>query len=131
MVAATLTAGQWGLVLLVFAGFVAANLPRRRRSRLRRVVRYRIRHRNFSTEQRQQLLAIYHGRCFYCGVPVHYESTQCQWVDGCDTCFEADHYIPASKGGPTTIANGRASCRYHNRMKGDLMPDEFLAGARR
>src|SRR5881394_735901 len=100
---ATLTAGQWGLILLFFAGFVAARHHRRPRQLIRRVVRYR--RRNFTADQRRELFARDDGRCRYCGVPVHYE-TDCP-IGDCLTGYEADHYIPASKGGPTTVENGR------------------------
>lgn len=32
--------------------------------------------------------------------------------------YDADHVIPHSKGGSTTLANGRVTCRFHNRSKG-------------
>lgn len=65
------------------------------------------------------------GCCRYCGVPVHFEMG-CRYVDGCDTCFEADHVIPWSKGGQTVLSNGVTACRFHNRAKGDRMLGQFM-----
>jgi 5-methylcytosine-specific restriction endonuclease McrA len=108
-----------------------------RRTRRRRSFSFRRRRslgrgrRDFTTDERAFLLARYDGRCRYCGEDVHYRA-ECEWEDGCPLDYEADHAIPYSRGGPTTLENGRAACRYHNRMKGDMTEDEFIsAGGRR
>lgn len=141
--AVSLTPKQWGLFALLLVGFMARGRHRsraRRRYRTnRRLRRYATQRRrdDFTATQRAKILARYGGCCYWCRVlppyaevPVHYES-RCRWVDGCNTCFEADHYYPRSKGGPTTVENGVASCRFHNRLKSDRDPDEFRAMASR
>lgn len=35
---------------------------------------------------------------------------------------EADHVIPWSRGGPTTLPNGQWLCRRHNRAKSNIVP---------
>jgi hypothetical protein len=35
--------------------------------------------------------------------------------------YEADHLIPHSKGGQTSLDNAQRLCRYHNRTKGAQM----------
>ncbi|WP_350339695.1 MULTISPECIES: HNH endonuclease [Nocardioides] len=35
---------------------------------------------------------------------------------------EVDHVYPWSRGGPTTVSNGQALCRVHNRRKSNLRP---------
>jgi superfamily II DNA or RNA helicase len=39
--------------------------------------------------------------------------------------IEADHIIPFSRGGPTTMSNGQATCASCNRKKGNLMQDIY------
>jgi hypothetical protein len=66
--------------------------------------------RNFPRYLKDALLAAARGRCD---------------VIGCDAPFawlEADHYIPWSRGGHTSLSNGRAKCRPHNLEKRDEMP---------
>ena len=46
-------------------------------------------------------------------------------ISGCDAPFawlEADHYIPWTRGGHTSLSNGRAKWRPHNLEKRDQMP---------
>lgn len=86
--------------------------------------------RDFTPDERAIIFRNGKGRCFYCGVQVHYE-THCEWIDGCNTCFQADHYIAYANGGPTTVDNGVVACRFHNQAKGAKHPDEFLAGGQR
>ena len=35
---------------------------------------------------------------------------------------EVDHVFPYSKGGPTVVSNGQATCKHHNRSKGSTTP---------
>jgi hypothetical protein len=140
--AASLSPKGWGLVALAVLGLLTGRRHRSRghrrywaKRRVRRPVIRRER-RGFTTDQRAQIFAKANGCCCWCWwtkgrvVPVHYE-TDCHWVDGCDFDFEADHYYPCSKGGPTTVDNGVASCRKHNRAKSDRDPAEFLAAGGR
>ena len=60
----------------------------------------------FTNHQRTQLFLNAGGKCQLCGDSVTV------------TNFEADHIIPYSKGGPTTIENGQCLCRSCNRKKG-------------
>jgi 5-methylcytosine-specific restriction endonuclease McrA len=52
--------------------------------------------------------------CVYCNCSLHVRK------------WELDHYIPLSRGGKNTFANLVASCMICNRMKGSLLPSEFL-----
>lgn len=36
--------------------------------------------------------------------------------------YEADHIIPHSKGGQTSVENGQLLCKHHNRKKSDFVP---------
>lgn len=65
--------------------------------------------RNFTKTQRLLLFMRSLGRCVKCGVEITLES------------FEADHIIPWSKGGKTTLSNGQALCQSCNRSKHSLM----------
>lgn len=136
VLASSLTPQQWAIgVLALTAWLLPARWRRKRRSRpslYRRVLWYpnARRRRDFTAEQRATMYARDGGRCHYCGVLVHYEMN-CQWVDGCDTCFEADHVVPWSRGGETVLSNGVTACRFHNRLKSDRSLDEFMAGAPR
>jgi 5-methylcytosine-specific restriction endonuclease McrA len=53
-------------------------------------------------------------RCNYCRVNL------------ADTQWELDHYIPLSRGGKNVFENLVASCMICNRMKSNLLPDEFV-----
>ena len=56
------------------------------------------------------------GGCFhpYCDAPP-------------DEC-QADHRIPASKGGPTTFWNGQGGCDHHNGTKSNKDPTDLSSG---
>lgn len=82
--------------------------------------------RDFTVEQRRVLHERDGGRCCYCGRAVHYES-DCTTEGGCGTCFQADHVVAWSKGGPTTLRNGATSCRDGNLSKGDRDVLDWLA----
>ena len=60
----------------------------------------------FSAEQRKQIYANSDGSCMLCGVELS------------ETNFHADHILPYSKGGNTTLENGQALCTACNRRKG-------------
>lgn len=64
-----------------------------------------------------ELKAIYEKdpNCHYCGVAVPLP----------DVVF--DHKIPRSKGGASNRINVVTCCRLCNRLKWDMMPDEFLS----
>jgi 5-methylcytosine-specific restriction endonuclease McrA len=61
--------------------------------------------RNFNKRQRRILLLISGGVCENCSKPL-------------DNSFHADHILPFSKGGVTSIKNGQALCPACNLMKG-------------
>lgn len=44
------------------------------------------------------------------------------WGRCAEAAVEADHVYPWSGGGPTTVSNGQALCRGHNRRKGAWKP---------
>lgn len=120
------------VVAVLFAVIAGPNLLRRRRRgwfrfgrRARRVPNVGIDD-PYTAKQRQEMYVRDKGKCRYCGVSVHFKS-DCDWIDGCDTCFEADHRKPRSRWGRTTLANGVTACRYHNRDKGALTDQEYLA----
>jgi len=60
----------------------------------------------FTQQQRTALLIRSGGKCQQCGDNVTIST------------FEADHIIPYSKGGSTTLDNGQCLCRHCNRSKG-------------
>ncbi len=60
----------------------------------------------FTNHQRSLLYLNAGGKCQQCGDGVTISD------------FEADHIIPYSKGGPTTLENGQCLCRSCNRKKG-------------
>ena len=64
---------------------------------------------------------------------------RCQWpleaggVCGATRSLELDHLVPLARGGPTTAANLRVLCRFHNQLAarqalGDAFIDRFAAG---
>jgi|TARA_R110000822_G_scaffold149017_3_gene288087 hypothetical protein len=60
--------------------------------------------RDFTESQRKQIFARDDHKCVDCGS---------------EEKLEADHKLPWSKGGKTTIGNGQTLCEYHNRSKSD------------
>ena len=70
----------------------------------------------FSKSQRDQIFHNSKGKCQICGTSITYKG------------FQADHIIPWSKGGKTTIENGQLICALANRQKSnstsgyDLIP---------
>jgi len=68
--------------------------------------------RRFNLRQRRALYLAANGRCERCG-------------DELEEGWHADHVIPHSKGGATTIDNGQALCPDCNQTKSDTMPDKF------
>lgn len=64
----------------------------------------------FSAKQKKILYVLAHGKCNQCG-----QELGRNW--------EADHIIPFSKGGTTTLDNGQALCRDCNRKKSDNMTE--------
>ena len=65
--------------------------------------------RAFTAMQRIELFSRSGGHCQSCSAPITL------------TDFHADHVIPWSKGGKTTLANGQALCRTCNLTKSDTM----------
>jgi hypothetical protein len=60
--------------------------------------------RDFTESQRKQIFGRDDHKCVDCGS---------------EEKLEADHKLPWSKGGKTTIGNGQTLCEYHNRSKSD------------
>jgi len=65
----------------------------------------------FSHEQR---LAIYRKNNGFCQVKIKCDGIKCDWDN-----WQADHIIPWSKGGKTTVENGQVACPACNASKGD------------
>jgi hypothetical protein len=65
----------------------------------------------FSHEQR---LAIYRKNNGICQVKIKCNGIKCDWNN-----WQADHIIPWSKGGKTTVENGQVACPACNASKGD------------
>jgi hypothetical protein len=65
--------------------------------------------RNFTDEQR---LAIYRRDDGKCQLKIKCNGEKCEWGN-----WEADHIIPHSKGGKTTVANGQVACPVCNAVK--------------
>ena len=63
-------------------------------------------HRLFSFEQRKTIFEESLGYCKLCDIELS------------ETNFHADHVVPYSQGGPTTVENGQALCTACNRKKG-------------
>jgi hypothetical protein len=51
--------------------------------------------------------------------------SRCQYCAGKPNSYEADHTIPHSRGGPSTLENLTPSCRTCNRSKEAKTPDEW------
>lgn len=66
--------------------------------------------RAFTEEQRITIFRKYNGICQSCG-------TEIKWDE-----FHADHVIPFSKGGKTTVANGQLLCAKCNLAKAAALP---------
>jgi superfamily II DNA or RNA helicase len=65
--------------------------------------------RGFTRTQKLLLFMRSLGRCMKCGIAISVDA------------FEADHIIPWSKGGKTTLSNGQALCQTCNRSKNSTM----------
>jgi 5-methylcytosine-specific restriction endonuclease McrA len=61
--------------------------------------------RAFTEEQRLTIFRKYKGKCQNCGKEIRWEE------------FHADHIVPFSKGGKTTVANGQLLCTKCNLAK--------------
>lgn len=66
------------------------------------------RKRNYNPRQRKILYQLANGKCQQCGRDL-------------EDSFHADHHFPFSKGGRTTLKNGRALCPSCNLLKKDRM----------
>lgn len=110
--------------------------PRRRLFRRGRARRLHFEERrDFTADERAEILRLDNGCCVYCraegyDVPVHYKS-DCTSADGCDFCFEVDHVLAHSRGGRTALTNAVTSCRLHNRAKGARRVEDFMGPRRR
>jgi len=69
------------------------------------------RDRNFNAEQKNVIHSRVNGVCEDCGIDT-------VPFKGQPNSFEADHIVPFSKGGFTSIDNGQCLCRTCNRSKG-------------
>lgn len=69
--------------------------------------------RQFGPAQRMAMLLRSGGKCESCGVAIELSS------------FHADHIVPWSKGGPTTLSNAQALCRSCNLAKSSTMTVPF------
>lgn len=70
--------------------------------------------RTFTPSQKKRLFEQANGCCTYCG-------------DELGPDWEADHVVPWSRGGRTTLDNGAAACHECNRLKYSMTGDEFQA----
>jgi hypothetical protein len=69
----------------------------------------------FSKNQRCVIHCHCKGKCFYCGTKFKLEQP-----------WEADHLVPWSKEGHTTVINGVVACRLCNRRKSNLTHRDFV-----
>lgn len=67
--------------------------------------------RNFTHEQR---LAIFRRDAGCCQLRIQCDGEKLSWAD-----WHADHILPHSKGGKTTVSNGQVSCTACNMLKGN------------
>jgi len=74
--------------------------------------------REFTEEQRLAIFRKYNGVCQWIGEDGTQCGVKCSWSD-----WHADHIIPWSKGGPTTVTNGQVLCPKHNLTKGSSLPN--------
>ena len=79
--------------------------------------------------RRNRLGLCEHGvRCWKDGVLVMLSGNPACAVTGCaNTDIEADHVMPAALGGLNCRLNMQPLCVRHNRQKGTMHPDDFLA----
>jgi hypothetical protein len=78
---------------------------------------------DFTDEQRAELFRLDRATCSYSGRNL--------WIldYGMDPSYEidwADHIVPASKGGPSEIANGATASWFHNYLRGDAQSRLYL-----
>lgn len=71
--------------------------------------------RSFTHEQR---LAIYRKDDGCCQIRSHCDGEKLGWSD-----WQADHIVPHSKGGKTTVANGQVACPACNQSKSNTTPE--------
>jgi hypothetical protein len=65
------------------------------------------------------------GACYYCERPFS-KTTHDSYTDGEFVARTKDHIIPSSKGGNNTPKNIVIACQRCNKLKGNMMPEEFL-----
>ncbi|MDE3091986.1 MAG: HNH endonuclease, partial [Chloroflexota bacterium] len=75
--------------------------------------------REFSFEQRLAIYRKYGGICQWVDEDGTFCGVKCSWSD-----WHADHIVPWSRGGSTTVANGQLLCPKHNLSKGANLPHE-------
>ena len=73
--------------------------------------------RHFNRRERRAIYRCADGRCERCGVDLHYKN------------FHADHRVPFSRGGETSIENGQALCADCNLKKGNKMSIQEMMSA--
>lgn len=127
LVAVWLTLGRGAVLSLVAVAIIFVWKAKRRTHRFPLFLRRMGTERAFSVEQRRQIYDRDGGLCQYCGVLTHFAVECPGGEDGDDACFEADHVVPWSKGGLTTLDNAVTACRRHNRMKSDRSVEDFIA----
>lgn len=74
--------------------------------------------RAFSEAERIHIYRRDNGRCQSC-VSEQKPDKECivPWSE-----YDADHVVPHSRGGQTTVSNAQVLCRYHNQSKGAAVP---------
>jgi hypothetical protein len=55
------------------------------------------------------------------------DSFKCFYCDYDQGELTYDHFVPESKGGATSVENGRSACRLCNNTKGDSDPEEWMS----
>lgn len=99
----------WLIVIAVVMFVTTTPLPTRNTGERRRDI-----WRGFRFESRRRVMGRAGGRC---------ESAMLLfWLRCSDEAVEADHVYPWSKGGATTVSNGQALCKGHNRSKSNMTP---------
>lgn len=133
LVSVWLTLGRGAALSLVAVAVIFVWTAKRRTPRFPLFLRRMGTERAFSVEQRRQIYDRDGGLCQYCLVldrvarMTHFGVECPAGEDGDDACFEADHVVPWSKGGLTTLDNAVTACRRHNRMKSDRSVEDFIA----